>query len=108
MIRSYIAGIGMNIPSNVITNDQLAPMVGCTSQWIEERTGIQERRYVNPKDKLGSSDLSIKAVEEALDRAELSKNDIDLIIFSTSHPDYYMPGSGYSLQAKMGFPNIEL
>ncbi|SVD94701.1 uncharacterized protein METZ01_LOCUS447555, partial [marine metagenome] len=75
-----------------------------TDEWIRERTGILERRYV--KKGVGPSDLAIPATEQALEAAGLSVEDIELIIFATSTPDYYIPGSGCLLQEKMGFNEI--
>ena len=75
-----------------------------SDQWISERTGIKQRRFVNEGQ--GPADIAIPAVEIALKDANLTVNDIDFIIFATSTPDYYIPGSGCILQEKMKFPNI--
>ncbi|SVE21041.1 uncharacterized protein METZ01_LOCUS473895, partial [marine metagenome] len=75
-----------------------------SDEWIFSRSGIKERRFVN--DGESTSDLAIPAVENALSDAKMSKEDIDFIIFSTAHPDHYIPGSGCILQDKMSFPNI--
>jgi 3-oxoacyl-[acyl-carrier-protein] synthase-3 len=75
-----------------------------TDEWIQERTGIKERRYVEPGE--GPSDLAIPATEQALDTAGLEVKDIDFMIFATSTPDFYAPGAGCLLQDKMGFNEI--
>ena len=103
-IKSYISGIGHYMPDRVVTNDELSKLMDTSDEWITERTGIKERRYAD--EGLGPSDLAIPAVEKALNNAGLDKSDIELIIFSTISPDYYLPGSGCILQHKMSFPNI--
>jgi 3-oxoacyl-[acyl-carrier-protein] synthase-3 len=75
-----------------------------TDEWIQERTGIKERRYVEKG--VGPSDLAIPATEQALEAAGLKVSDIEFIIFATSTPDFYAPGSGCVLQEKMGFNEI--
>ena len=103
-IRSYIKGVGHNVPDRVVTNDELSKLIDTTDQWIVDRTGIKERRFAD--EGVGPSDLAIPAVEDALQDANLSKNDIDLIIFATVSSDYYIPGAGCILQHKMDFGNI--
>lgn len=104
MHNAYISGMGFNVPDKVVTNDDFTEFMDTSDEWITERTGIKERRYV--ENGVGPADLSIPAVETALERAGLDVNDIDLIIFATSTPDYYAPGSGCLLQEKMGFKTI--
>ena len=102
--NAFISGTGFNVPDQVITNDELSKYMDTSDKWIIERTGIKERRYVASE--IGPADLSIPAVEKALENASLNVSDIDMIIFATSTPDYYAPGSGCLLQDKMGFNNI--
>ena len=104
MINAYISGTGFNVPDRVVTNDDFKKYMDTSDEWITERTGIKERRYV--EDGVGPADLSIQAVETALANAGLNVIDIDMIIFATSTPDYYAPGSGCILQEKMGFKTI--
>lgn len=104
MIRAFISGTGYHVPDRVVTNDDLAALMNTSDQWIRERTGIESRRYV--EDGVGTTDLAIPAVEQALDAASLTVNDIDLIVFATSTPDFMAPGSGCLLQDQMGFPEI--
>jgi 3-oxoacyl-[acyl-carrier-protein] synthase-3 len=75
-----------------------------SDEWIQERTGIKERHYVEKGE--GPSDIAIPATKQALNAAGLKISDIDFIIFATSTPDFYAPGSGCLLQEKMGFNEI--
>ena len=104
MPNPYISGTGFYLPPRIVTNDELSSYMDTTDEWIQERTGIKERRYVEKG--VGPSDLAIPATEQALKAAGLTVNDIDFIIFATSTPDFYAPGSGCVLQEKMGFNEI--
>jgi len=104
MPNPYISGTGFFLPPRVVTNDELSSYMDTTDEWIQERTGIKERRYVEKG--VGPSDLAISATEQALKAAGLKVSDIDFIIFATSTPDFYAPGSGCVLQEKMGFNEI--
>ena len=104
MPNPYISGTGFYLPSKVVTNDDLSKYMDTTDEWIQERTGIKERRYVCNNEK--SSDLAAFAIEQALENAQLSVKDIDFIIFATSTPDFHAPGSGCIIQEKMGFNEI--
>ena len=104
MLNPYISGTGHFVPPKIVTNDDLSKLMDTTDKWIEERTGIKERRYVEPG--IGPSDLAIPATKQALKSSGLQVEDIDFIIFATSTPDYYAPGSGCLLQDKMGFNEI--
>ena len=104
MPNPYISGTGFYLPPRVVTNHDLSKYMDTTDEWIQERTGIKERRYVEKG--VGPSDLAIPAVEQALEAADLTVGDIDFIIFATSTPDFYAPGSGCVLQEKMGFNEI--
>jgi len=104
MFNAYISGTGFYVPPRIVTNDDLSKYMDTSDEWIRERTGIQQRRFVDKG--VGPSDLAISAVKQALDSASLLVRDIDFIIFATSTPDYYIPGSGCLLQEKMGFDEI--
>ena len=104
MPNPYISGTGFFLPPRIVTNDELSSYMDTTDEWIQERTGIKERRYVEKG--VGPSDLAISATEQALKAAGLKVSDIDFIIFATSTPDFYAPGSGCVLQEKMGFNEI--
>jgi len=104
MINSYIKGKGYYVPDRVIDNSYFTDFMDTSDKWIRERTGIEKRRFANIN--TGPSDLAIPAVEMALKNSNLTTNDIDFIIFATSTPDYYIPGSGCLIQDKMNFNNI--
>ena len=103
-INSHIVGMGYYAPENIIDNEYFTQFMDTSDEWITERTGIKQRRFANTGQ--GPADISIPAVEMALKNAQLTVNDIDFIIFATSTPDYYIPGSGCILQEKMNFPTI--
>ena len=102
MPNAYISGTGFYVPDDVVTNEELATRYGIdtTSEWIEKRTGIEERRFA--PEGTGTADLAVPAVEMALQRAGLAKTDIGMLIFATLSPDHCFPGSGVYLQAKLG------
>jgi len=104
MPNPYISGTGFFLPPRVVTNDELSKYMDTTDAWIQERTGIKERCYVD--EGVGPSDLAIPATQQALEAAGLQVSDIDFIIFATSTPDFYAPGSGCLLQEKMEFNEI--
>ncbi len=103
-VHSYISGTGYYVPEKIVTNDDLAKVMDTSDEWIRERTGIQTRHFV--ADGQATSDLAIPAAQAALETADLATDDIDFIIFATSTPDYYAPGSGCLLQDRMGFREI--
>ncbi|MGH7494599.1 MAG: beta-ketoacyl-ACP synthase III [bacterium] len=104
MIRSRITSTGRYVPDNVVTNFDLMKRVPTTDEWIRERTGIEQRYFVNQE--IGASDLGYEAAKIALARAGLKATDLDFIIFATLSPDYMFPGSGCILQKLLGVPGI--
>jgi 3-oxoacyl-[acyl-carrier-protein] synthase-3 len=102
--RSRILGIGMAVPSRVVTNHDLAKMFETSHDWIVERTGIEERRWVEPGE--GGAELGARAAKEALSRAGLAPQDIDLIIYATLSPDVNFPGTGVFVQRLLGMKEI--
>lgn len=101
MRRSRIAGIGYYVPKNVVTNDDLAKKMTTSDEWIQERSGIQQRRYFTPGEDTVSN-MGTRAAKIAIDRAGLEIDDIDFIIFATLNPDYMFPGSGVLVQRELG------
>ena len=101
MLRSKIAGIGYYVPEKAVTNHDLAKVMDTSDEWIQERTGIVERRYAE-KHKESTSTIGVKAAEIALERAGITAKEVDFIIFATLSPDYYFPGSSVLLQRQMG------
>jgi 3-oxoacyl-[acyl-carrier-protein] synthase-3 len=105
MTSSKIVGLGHHVPETVVTNQQLTSMMDTTDEWIVERTGIRERRWVDPlKDTVAN--MAAKASRIALQRAGLKEKDIEFIVFATITPDYYFPGSGVLLQRELGLESI--
>jgi len=102
--RAIITGTGHYLPPRTVTNADLEKLTNTTDEWIRERSGILERRWVEPG--TGSSDLAVEAAKSAIERAGLDKNDIDFIIAATLSPDHYFPGIGVLVQAKLGLSTI--
>jgi len=100
--QSKIAGLGYYVPENVVTNDDLSKKMDTNDEWITERTGIKERRHIKKGDGNSTAVMGVKAAKIALDRANISKDDIDLIVFATLSPDYYFPGCGVQVQEMLG------
>ena len=105
MLNSKISGVGIYVPDNVIRNNDLESMMNTSDEWIQERTGIKERRWVN-NEKLTTSQMGTYASENAIEDAGISKDDIDFIIFATLSPDYFFPGSGVLLQRNLGIREV--
>lgn len=102
MKRTVITGTGRYLPPRVVTNDDLTKWMDTSDEWIQQRTGIEERHWVPEEGGVGSSDLALEASKIALKRAGWKPDDIDLIIFATLSPDIFFPGSGCLLQHKLG------
>lgn len=90
----------MAVPSRVVTNHDLAKMFETTHEWIVERTGIEERRWVEPGE--GGAELGARASKEAIERAGITAKDIDLIIYATLSPDVNFPGTAVFVQRLLG------
>lgn len=105
MQLSKIAGIGMYVPANVYTNTNLAKYMDTSDEWIQERTGIKERRYA---DRTGetTTTMGVAAATIAIKRAGITPQDIDFIVFATLSPDYYFPGCGVLVQRAMKMKEI--
>lgn len=104
MRGSRIAGMGHFVPERVVTNDDMKQWMDTTDEWIHQRTGIRERRWVDGN--VGASELAEHASREAMLEAGVEPGDIDLIIFATLSPDLNFPGSGCLLQARLGIPGV--
>jgi 3-oxoacyl-[acyl-carrier-protein] synthase-3 len=100
-MRSVITGTGIAVGEHLVTNAALEKIMDTTDEWIRTRSGVQQRYYVDAG--TGSAELGIAAAEDALRAAGRSKDDIDAVIFATMTPNYYFPGNGPVVQAKMGF-----
>ncbi len=113
MIRSKVLGIGSYVPERVVTNDELCYLndqhvrqetkqIESNDEWIQQRTGIRERRYVPNDRSTATTDLALRAVQGALENGGVDAKDVDCIIFATLSPDIMFPGSATILQDKLG------
>ena len=98
MYHSQIKGVGKYVPEKVVTNHDLEKLMETNDDWIVERTGIHERRHIEPGDGNSTAVMGYKAAKEALERADVDKDDVDMIVFATLSPDYYFPGCGVQVQ----------
>ena len=106
MYNSRITGLGYYVPDNVVTNDDLSKLMDTSDEWIQERTGIQERRWIKEGTNDTSAVMGAKAAKIAIERAGLTKDDIDFIVFATLSPDYYFPGCGVLIQELLDMPTV--
>ncbi len=105
MPRSKIAGIGKYVPQNVVTNQDLTQFMETSDEWIQERTGIKERRYAHRTEETTTT-MAVEATKIALERAGTTADQIDFIVFATLSPDYYFPGCGVMLQRALKMKEI--
>ncbi|TRX15983.1 ketoacyl-ACP synthase III [Flavobacterium franklandianum] len=105
MYHSKITGLGHYVPENVVTNDDLSKIMDTNDEWIQERTGIQERRHIIRGEDTTTS-MGVKAAKIAIERSGIDKEAIDFIIFATLSPDFYFPGSGVLVQRDLELKNI--
>jgi 3-oxoacyl-[acyl-carrier-protein] synthase-3 len=104
MLASRIAGMGHFLPPRVVRNDDLQPLMDTDDAWIQQRTGIRERRWVEGD--VGATDLAEPAARQALEEAGCAASDLDLVLFATLSPDLNFPGSSCLLQARLGIPGV--
>ena len=105
MFNSKIIGLGKYVPENIVTNSDLEKLMDTSSEWIIERTGVEQRRHAVKGDGNGTASMGVKASKIALERANLNAQDIDLILLATLSPDYYFPGSGVLVQDALEIPD---
>lgn len=105
MYHSKISGLGFYVPENIVTNDDLSKIMDTNDEWIQERTGIKERRHVIKGEDTTTS-MGVKAAKIAIERSGVSNDDIDFIIFATLSPDYYFPGPGVLVQRDLGLKTV--
>lgn len=105
MHKTIIAGIGHYLPQNRVTNNDLLQYMDTTDAWIQERTGIKERRYAHRTAETTTT-MGMEAAKIAIERAGITKDDIDFIVFATISPDYYFPGCGVLLQRGLQMKEI--
>jgi len=113
MIRTTILGLGSYVPDRIVTNEEIpyldekhvrqpTKQMETSDEWIQQRTGIRERRFVPNDGSVATSDLALEATKRALADAQLAPGDIDCIIFGSLSPDFHFPGTGVVLQQKLG------
>jgi 3-oxoacyl-[acyl-carrier-protein] synthase III len=105
MRNSKIAGLGYFVPDRVVPNKELESLMDTSDAWIRERTGIEERRWIN-KGEDTSASMGYKAAVKALDDAGMEASEIDFIVFATLSPDYFFPGCGVQIQEMLGVGTI--
>ena len=105
MYHSKITGLGYYVPDNVVTNEDLSKIIDTSDEWIQERTGIKERRHV-VRGEDTTTTMGVKAAEIAIARSGVAKEVIDFVIFATLSPDFYFPGPGVLVQRDLGLRTV--
>ena len=105
MPRTEIISTGFHVPDRVVRNEELTQWWETSDEWIRERTGIEQRHWVQGGEQAGS-DLALEAARVALDRAGMKASELDCIVYATLSPDYFFPGGGVYLQRKLGVTDI--
>ncbi len=106
MYNSKIIGLGKYVPDNVVTNADLSKMMDTNDDWIQERTGIKERRWIPEGSDDSSAVMGAKAARIAIERSGLTKDDIDFIVFATLSPDMFFPGCGVQIQEMLDMRTV--
>jgi 3-oxoacyl-[acyl-carrier-protein] synthase III len=104
MARTTILGTGIATGEHLVKNEQLAKLMDTSDEWIRDRSGVQERYYVETG--TTTSDLGARAAKAALEDAAVSKDEVDYVVFATMTPDHYFPGCGGLVQQKLGLKTI--
>lgn len=104
-VYSSIKGLGFYVPDHVVTNDDLTQYMATSDAWIQERTGIKQRRFFTYGKDTNAS-MATAASRTALERAGLRASDVELIVYATLSPDYYFPGSAFLMQRELGLEGI--
>ncbi len=106
MYNSKITGMGHYVPENIVTNNDLSQLMDTTDEWIQERTGINQRRWAVKGDGNTTFSMGLKAALNAIKNARIEKESIDFIVFATLSPDYYFPGPGVQIQEALGIDTV--
>lgn len=106
MYNSKITGMGHYVPENIVTNNDLSQLMDTTDEWIQERTGIIQRRWAVKGDGNTTFSMGLKAALNAIKNARIEKESIDFIVFATLSPDYYFPGPGVQIQEALGIDTV--
>jgi 3-oxoacyl-[acyl-carrier-protein] synthase-3 len=104
MYRSKVSGVGSFLPEKILSNHDLEKIVETSHEWIVQRTGIVNRHVI--ADDEGNSDMCVRAAKRALEDANLTVNDIDMICVATISGDYKMPATACLVQNKLGAKNV--
>jgi 3-oxoacyl-[acyl-carrier-protein] synthase-3 len=102
--RTIITGTGHYVPPRVVSNQDLEKLMETSDEWIRQRSGIVTRHHVEPG--VGTSDLATEAARRAIEDAKIDPATIDFMVAATLSPDYYFPGIGVLIQAKLGLGHI--
>jgi len=105
MYNSKISGLGYYVPNNIVTNNDLSKIIDTSDEWIQERTGIKERRHIIRGEDTTTS-MGVKAAKIAIERAGISNDEVDFVIFATLSPDFYFPGPGVLVQKELGLKTV--
>lgn len=98
-----IVSTGRFLPDRVVTNHELAERVDTSDEWIRSRTGIEERRIA--PDGMGASHMAAAACRQALERADVAPEEVDLLVLTTATPDRWLPSTACETQALLGCSN---
>ena len=104
MRGARILGTGRHLPPRVVTNEELTRLMDTTDEWIVQRTGVRQRRFAETD--VGNAHMGTDAARKAIEKAGISVDDIDLIVFATLSPDYYFPGTGVLVQEMLGVRKV--
>lgn len=104
MTRAVFAGTGYYVPDRVVTNEHLTRLMDTSDEWIVERTGIRERRWV--PEGMSGADMACRAATMALDHGGMPASAVDAIVLATLSPDHFFPGTGVFLQRELGLPGV--
>ncbi|MDD4363687.1 MAG: 3-oxoacyl-ACP synthase, partial [Atribacterota bacterium] len=103
MFYSEIIGTGGYVPERIVKNTELENIMETSDQWIKTRTGISERR-ISTGDT--TTDIAVKAAQRAIENANISPQEIDLVILATITPDYFTPATACLVQAELELKNV--
>ena len=105
MNYTNLTGWGFYVPERIVPNSELEKVMDTSDAWIQERSGIKERRFFDPK-KDTVSNMGTKASLQAIEKAGIEASDIDMIIFATLSSEYFFPGPGVLVQRQLGLKDI--
>ena len=104
--QSRILGVGSYLPPKIWKNEDLRALMDTSDEWIQQRTGIKQRHWVDENSKTSTSDLAFEAAKNALEDAKVDKSEIEMVILATLSPDHEFPGTACFLQAKLELPGV--